>query len=87
VSADDRIMLITNTGRVIKCPVADIREVGRVTKGVTLMRVEEGERIVSVTRVDEGEDDGTGEGGAPDSGDDGGIAGSDEPASAPEGEE
>jgi hypothetical protein len=41
VSADDRIMLITNTGRVIKCPVEDIREVGRVTKGVTVMRVEE----------------------------------------------
>jgi DNA gyrase subunit A len=58
VSADDRIMLITNNGRVIKCPVAGIREVGRVTKGVTLMRVEEGERIVSVTRVVEGEVEG-----------------------------
>jgi DNA gyrase subunit A len=56
-SADDRIMLITNTGRVIKCPVADIREVGRVTKGVTLMRVEEGERVVSVTRVVENDEE------------------------------
>jgi len=72
VSADDRIMLITNNGRVIKCPVADIREVGRVTKGVTLMRVEEGERVVSVTRVVEADeelpangDGGNGDGGVP----------------------
>ncbi len=64
VSADDRIMLITNNGRVIKCPVAGIREVGRVTKGVTLMRVEEGERVVSVTRVVEADEElpGNGEG-------------------------
>jgi DNA gyrase subunit A len=76
VSADDRIMLITNNGRVIKCPVAGIREVGRVTKGVTLMRVEEGERVVSVTRVveadeelpPEGEAEGVGELEAPDDG-------------------
>jgi DNA gyrase subunit A len=73
VSADDRIMLITNTGRVIKCPVAGIREVGRVTKGVTLMRVEEGERVVSVTRVVEADEElpGNGEAGVLDITDDG----------------
>ncbi|RME28154.1 MAG: DNA gyrase subunit A [Deltaproteobacteria bacterium] len=58
VADTDRVMLITDTGRVIKTPVNTIRISGRNTKGVTLMRVEEGERIVSLARVVE-EDDGT----------------------------
>jgi len=57
VHEDDRIMLITDTGRVIKCGVANIRETARNTKGVTLMRVEDGERIVSVARVMDTDDD------------------------------
>jgi DNA gyrase subunit A len=72
VSADDRIMLITNNGRVIKIGVTGIRETGRVTKGVTLMRVEEGERIVSVTRVVDGDEPAPDEGG--DAGDEGGAS-------------
>jgi len=53
----DRIMLITDTGRVIKMRVSDIRETDRNTKGVTLMRVEENERVVGVARVVEADDD------------------------------
>ena len=53
----DRIMLITDTGRVIKMRVDDIRETDRNTKGVTLMRVEDDERVVGVARVVEGEED------------------------------
>lgn len=59
VQDEDRIMLITDTGRVIKIPVTNIRVTGRNTMGVTLMRVEDGERIVSIARVvedDDGED-------------------------------
>ncbi len=56
VAESDRIMLITDTGRVIKIPVENIRVSGRSTKGVTLMRVEEGERIVSLTRIPEQEE-------------------------------
>jgi DNA gyrase subunit A len=56
VSDNDRIMLITDTGRVIKIPVTNIRVLGRNTKGVTLMRVDDDERIVSVARVMESED-------------------------------
>ena len=51
-------MMMTNTGRVIKIPVTNIRETqSRAAKGVRLMRVEKDERIVSVTRVVEQEDD------------------------------
>ncbi len=57
VADGDRIMLITDTGRVIKIPVANIRVVGRNTKGVTLMRVDDDERIVSMTRIPEAEAD------------------------------
>jgi DNA gyrase subunit A len=57
VHDEDRVMLITDTGRVIKIPVLNIRQTSRVTMGVTLMRVDEDERIVSVARVVEEEDD------------------------------
>lgn len=54
----DQLMMMTNTGRVIKIPVTNIRETqSRAAKGVRLMRVEKDERIVSVTRVVEQEDD------------------------------
>jgi len=50
-------MMMTNTGRVIKIPVINIRETqSRAAKGVRLMRVEKDERIVSVTRVVEPEE-------------------------------
>ncbi len=57
VREDDRVMLITDTGRVIKMPVVGIRETGRHAKGVTLMRVDEGERVVGLARVVEEEAD------------------------------
>ncbi len=53
----DRIMLITDTGRVIKMKVDSIRETDRNTKGVTLMRVEDGERVVGVARVSDNDDE------------------------------
>jgi DNA gyrase/topoisomerase IV subunit A len=49
---------MTNTGRVIKIPVVNIRETqSRAAKGVRVMRIEKDERIVSVTRVVEQEED------------------------------
>ena len=54
----DQLMMMTNTGRVIKIPVTNIRETqSRAAKGVRLMRVEKKEHIVSVTRVVEPEED------------------------------
>ncbi|MCK6502004.1 DNA gyrase subunit A [Myxococcota bacterium] len=55
VADGDRVMLITDNGRVIKIPVENIRVSGRNTKGVTLMRVEEGERVVGLARIPEEE--------------------------------
>ncbi len=54
VAASDQIMLVTDGGTVIRCPVGDIRIAGRRTQGVTLFHTAEGERVVSVARLDEG---------------------------------
>jgi DNA gyrase subunit A len=48
VDQDDELMIITDDGTIIRTPAGDIRECGRVTQGVRLMRVGEGSRIVDV---------------------------------------
>ncbi len=47
----DQVLLITDSGRLIRMRVDDIRLVGRRTRGVRLMRLSEGERVVAVERV------------------------------------
>ena len=62
----DQIMLVTDGGQLIRCPVHDVRIAGRATRGVTLFRVSEGERVVSVIRLGEvgGDEGAAGEDGA-----------------------
>ena len=67
VEEDHHIMLVTDTGRLIRTPVHDIRIAGRNTQGVTLFDVEPNERVVSVAWLSE---QSSGDGGD-DSGDDG----------------
>lgn len=55
VGEQDLLMVITNTGRVIKTRVSEVRVVGRNTKGVSIMRVSDDERIASVARLAEEE--------------------------------
>ncbi len=61
VEETDQIMLVTDGGQLIRCPVNDIRIAGRSTQGVTVFRTAEDETVVSVSRVSEdvnGEEDG-----------------------------
>ena len=61
VDRHDQIMLVTDAGQVIRCPVDDIRIAGRRTQGVRLFKTANDERVVSVARLDEsanGEEDG-----------------------------
>jgi DNA gyrase subunit A len=51
VNHRDQIMLVTDRGQLIRCPVDDIRIAGRKTQGVVLFKVDEGEAVVSVTRL------------------------------------
>ncbi len=48
VYSNDQIMLITEQGTLIRCPVDDIRIAGRNTQGVTIFRTEKEDNIVSV---------------------------------------
>jgi DNA gyrase subunit A len=56
VGEENGIMLITDKGRLIRMPVSQISIIGRVTQGVKLMGVHEGERVVDLTVLDETED-------------------------------
>ena len=56
----DALMLVTDAGRTIRIPVADIRIAGRATQGVMLFRIEEDERVTSVFPVVEDEAEGEG---------------------------
>ena len=62
VEEGHHIMLVTDTGRLIRIPVHDIRIAGRNTQGVTLFDVEPNERVVSVAWLsDQASDDGNGD--------------------------
>lgn len=62
----DQIMLVTDMGQIIRCPVHDIRIAGRKTLGVKLFHVSEGEKVVSVARLEESDEDSPGEDGEED---------------------
>ena len=53
VEDSDQIMLVTNAGKLIRCPVDDVRIAGRSTQGVRIFKTEESEKVVSVERVPE----------------------------------
>ncbi len=57
IQDDDQLMIVSDGGQLIRTPVRDVRIAGRNTRGVWLFRVAEGEKIVSVARIedDEGE--------------------------------
>ena len=59
VTEDDQLMLISNKGKIIRMRIKDIRIIGRNTQGVRLIELEEGERVVSLARVAEKEEDET----------------------------
>jgi DNA gyrase subunit A len=59
VEDNDQIMLVTDGGQLIRCPVDDVRIAARNTQGVRIFKTEESEKVVSVERVPE---DGNGNG-------------------------
>ncbi len=48
---DDDVMLITNSGTIIRIKVKDVSVLGRATQGVTLMRTTENEKVVSIETI------------------------------------
>ena len=82
VTDGDTVMAVTDGGQLIRFPVDTVRIAARATKGVRLIRLGEGEKVVSVVRVAESDggddDDEGGEGAAPDAPQPGGPEGSGE---------
>ncbi len=61
VRPGDGVMLVTDAGRLIRLPVDQVRLTGRSAMGVTLFRLDSGERVTSVFPVVEDAADGTGD--------------------------
>src|SRR4029077_20026535 len=53
VTDHDDLMLITNGGKIVRTPVRDISEIGRNTQGVRLVTLDAGEKVTSVARLAE----------------------------------
>ncbi|HVX36905.1 MAG TPA: DNA gyrase subunit A [Hyphomicrobium sp.] len=61
IDEKDQIMLVTDGGQLIRCPVDGIRIAGRNTQGVRIFKTEAEEKVVSVERITEDESDEDGE--------------------------
>ena len=57
VNETDDIMLITSEGIIIRMKTSEISRIGRLTKGVRLMRLADGVSVVSIARTDEEKDE------------------------------
>ncbi len=57
VSDEDELMIITTKGLIIRLPVRDLRPIGRNTQGVRLINLDEGDRVIDVSRITPGEED------------------------------
>ncbi len=68
VRPDDEIMLITDRGVLVRTRVAEIRELGRATQGVTLIALDDGSQLSGLQRIVENDANDNGETG--DAGDD-----------------
>ena len=58
---DEQLVMITDKGTLIRCPVVDIRVIGRNTQGVVLFKTAGGERIMSTAKVPAGESEEVGD--------------------------
>src|SRR5579883_735792 len=62
VEDSDQIMLVTDKGQLIRCPVEDIRIAGRSTQGVIVFDTAEDEHVVSVEHIGDDTENGNGTG-------------------------
>ncbi|MEO8063052.1 MAG: DNA gyrase subunit A [Pseudomonadota bacterium] len=65
VNSDHELMMISSTGTLVRTPVAEISIVGRNTQGVRLIRLDEGERLTGIERIESLGDDAPGADPAP----------------------
>jgi DNA gyrase subunit A len=57
VQEGDEMLLITQQGMILRMPTNDVRAIGRATQGVRLIDIEEGDKVVSIAKLVEKEDE------------------------------
>jgi DNA gyrase subunit A len=62
------VLLITQQGMILRMPANDVRAIGRATQGVRLIDIEEGDKVVSVARLERDEEGENGESAGTESG-------------------
>jgi len=53
----DELLVITQQGMILRMPTNDVRAIGRATQGVRLIDIEEGDKVVSVAKLEERDDE------------------------------
>ena len=61
VTDDDEMMLISDKGTLVRARASDVSIIGRNTQGVTLINIVKGEKLVSVAKIAESDEDEEGE--------------------------
>jgi DNA gyrase subunit A len=57
VEDDDELMVITAKGIMLRTDLSALREIGRATQGVKIIRVDEGDRVAAIARIAREEED------------------------------
>ena len=57
VQEGDELLLITQQGMILRMPTNDVRAIGRATQGVTLIDIEEDDKVVSIAKLAEKDED------------------------------
>jgi DNA gyrase subunit A len=65
VRVEHELMLISSSGTLVRTPVGEISVVGRNTQGVRLIRLDDGERLIGIERIDMLDDEVAGAGDEP----------------------
>jgi DNA gyrase subunit A len=58
VTDSDQVMMITEKGILIRTRVSEIRETGRNAAGVRLIKLDEGDKLVAIAKIEAEEDEG-----------------------------
>jgi DNA gyrase subunit A len=59
VEDGDELLLITQQGMILRMATSDVRAIGRATQGVTLINIEGDDKVVSIARLVEKDDEGS----------------------------
>jgi DNA gyrase subunit A len=51
VADDDEVLMVTSNGKIQRVRASDISQVGRNTQGVRIIRLDEGDKLVSLARI------------------------------------